>query len=168
MMNSISYVLNANFFLFITLILLFTLMNHPLVLGLFLVFLTLILSIYSILISFNSWNGYILFLMFLGGLLILFLYNISLISTEMFSLKLKFYSILIFFPFILNVSLIKETLSEEVFMLFNNMNTSSLNVFMKVFNISVILFLVFYLFFSLICIINIIYMNKDKGSLWFY
>nr|YP_010181258.1 NADH dehydrogenase subunit 6 [Bactrothrips quadrituberculatus]QVD42815.1 NADH dehydrogenase subunit 6 [Bactrothrips quadrituberculatus] len=163
-----SFFLNFLFFFLLIFIMLFCFMDHPLVMGLFLILLTLVLSIYSIFISFSSWNGYILFLMFLGGLLILFLYNISLISTEMFSLKFSFLFLFFGFIFLCNVSFIKETLSEEVLYFFLLKNTSSLNVLMKFFNMSMILFLVFYLFFSLVCIINVVYMNKDKGSLWMY
>nr|WKV24923.1 NADH dehydrogenase subunit 6 [Hermetia illucens] len=64
-------------------------MKHPLAMGLML----LIQSFFTCLITglmFNSfWYSYILFLVFLGGLLILFIYVTSLASNEMFTFSMK-------------------------------------------------------------------------------
>ena len=155
--------LNSLLIIIVFIFLLYCLINHPLVLGLILIILTILVSFHTIIISYNSWNGYILFLIFLGGLLILFLYNISLISTEIFNIKV---SKGIFFYFVIFLCLnieCKERFNEDTLSLHYTKHVFVFNIFVKNFNISFVLFLVFYLFFCLICIINVIYINK--GSL---
>nr|UPX88587.1 NADH dehydrogenase subunit 6 [Paraleptophlebia submarginata] len=64
--------------------LLFTLMNHPLAMGLILLTQTLAISLLTGLMLDSYWFSYILFLVFLGGMLVLFIYVTSLASNEMF------------------------------------------------------------------------------------
>nr|YP_010146031.1 NADH dehydrogenase subunit 6 [Amphinemura bulla]QQO80918.1 NADH dehydrogenase subunit 6 [Amphinemura bulla] len=65
----------------------FTQMSHPLAMGLMLLLQTVIISILTGLIAQSFWFSYILFLVFLGGLLVLFIYVTSLASNEMFTLS---------------------------------------------------------------------------------
>nr|YP_010463406.1 NADH dehydrogenase subunit 6 [Cryptoperla kawasawai]UUK29382.1 NADH dehydrogenase subunit 6 [Cryptoperla kawasawai] len=65
----------------------FTTMNHPLAMGLMLLLQTLMICLITGLISQSYWFSYILFLVFLGGLLVLFIYVTSLASNEMFNLS---------------------------------------------------------------------------------
>nr|AVN68021.1 NADH dehydrogenase subunit 6 [Tryonicus mackerrasae] len=69
--------------------LLFTQMKNPLAMGLMLLLQTLLMCLMSGFISKSFWFSYILFLVFLGGMLILFIYVISLASNEMFYLSMK-------------------------------------------------------------------------------
>nr|UPX88366.1 NADH dehydrogenase subunit 6 [Leptogaster cylindrica] len=62
---------------------------HPLALGLMLLCQTLIISLMSGVIAKTFWFSYILFLIFLGGMLVLFIYVTSLASNEMFSFSMK-------------------------------------------------------------------------------
>nr|AMP43752.1 NADH dehydrogenase subunit 6 [Leptogaster longicauda] len=62
---------------------------HPLALGLMLLCQTLIISLLSGMISKTFWFSYILFLIFLGGMLVLFIYVTSLASNEMFTFSMK-------------------------------------------------------------------------------
>nr|QBP33893.1 NADH dehydrogenase subunit 6 [Klapopteryx armillata] len=73
----------------------FTQMNHPLAMGLMLLIQTLIICLATGLMASNFWFSYVLFLVFLGGLLVLFIYVTSLASNEMFSLSSKMMIILI-------------------------------------------------------------------------
>nr|UDF83714.1 NADH dehydrogenase subunit 6 [Allognosta vagans] len=100
-------------------------MNHPLAMGLML----LIQSLLTCLITgmmFNSfWFSYILFLIFLGGMMILFIYVTSLASNEMFSFSFK----LFFYMFMLMIfTLIILFFMDKMFMLsiFNNDNMNKL------------------------------------------
>nr|YP_009630610.1 NADH dehydrogenase subunit 6 [Neonemura barrosi]QBR55130.1 NADH dehydrogenase subunit 6 [Neonemura barrosi] len=67
----------------------FTQITHPLAMGLALLVQTLIISIMTGMMSQSFWFSYILFLVFLGGLLVLFIYVTSLASNEMFSMSVK-------------------------------------------------------------------------------
>lgn len=63
--------------------------------GIVLVIQTLIISIIIGLISKTFWFSYILFLIFLGGILILFIYITSLASNELFFFSIKYFFIII-------------------------------------------------------------------------
>nr|YP_010925948.1 NADH dehydrogenase subunit 6 [Thelaira chrysopruinosa]WKF19269.1 NADH dehydrogenase subunit 6 [Thelaira chrysopruinosa] len=78
--------------------LIFLSMKHPLAMGLTLLIQTLLVCLLTGMISKSFWFSYILFLMFVGGMLVLFIYMTSLASNEMFSFstKLMFILLLIF------------------------------------------------------------------------
>nr|YP_009536192.1 NADH dehydrogenase subunit 6 [Exorista civilis]AYM35223.1 NADH dehydrogenase subunit 6 [Exorista civilis] len=67
----------------------FLFMKHPLAMGLTLLIQTLLISMMSGLMTKTFWFSYILFLVFIGGMLVLFIYMTSLASNEMFSLSIK-------------------------------------------------------------------------------
>nr|WDA93942.1 NADH dehydrogenase subunit 6 [Neorhodesiella sp.] len=69
--------------------LIFMQMSHPLAMGLTLLIQTVFISIMTGLITKTFWFSYILFLIFLGGMLVLFIYVTSLASNEMFSFSMK-------------------------------------------------------------------------------
>nr|YP_009919036.1 NADH dehydrogenase subunit 6 [Hylemya vagans]QMP96629.1 NADH dehydrogenase subunit 6 [Hylemya vagans] len=73
-------------------------MKHPLAMGLILLIQTMMVCLTSGLMTKSFWFSYILFLVFLGGMLVLFIYITSLASNEMFSfsIKLLFTSLMIF------------------------------------------------------------------------
>nr|YP_009558811.1 NADH dehydrogenase subunit 6 [Metaplax longipes]QBA83260.1 NADH dehydrogenase subunit 6 [Metaplax longipes] len=64
---------------------LFTQLSHPLAMGLTLLIQTVLISLSVGLYNFSFWFSYILFLVFLGGMLVLFIYVSSLASNESFS-----------------------------------------------------------------------------------
>nr|YP_009990233.1 NADH dehydrogenase subunit 6 [Panulirus longipes]QNN01848.1 NADH dehydrogenase subunit 6 [Panulirus longipes] len=66
----------------------FTRLTHPLSAGIMLLIQTTLISISSGMISPSFWFSYILFLIFLGGMLVLFIYVASLASNESFKLSL--------------------------------------------------------------------------------
>nr|QVM79202.1 NADH dehydrogenase subunit 6 [Tsivoka simplicicollis] len=81
---------------------LFLFLNHPLSFGLTLLIQTFIVSMITGLMNFNFWFSYILFLVMVGGMLILFIYMTSIASNE----KFKFSSMI----FLMVLSLLSLTL----------------------------------------------------------
>nr|YP_010835960.1 NADH dehydrogenase subunit 6 [Rhopalopsole subnigra]WGC89479.1 NADH dehydrogenase subunit 6 [Rhopalopsole subnigra] len=69
--------------------LMFTRMSHPLAMGLMLLIQTLFICLLTGTLSQSFWFSYILFLVFIGGLLVLFIYMTSLASNEMFTMSVS-------------------------------------------------------------------------------
>lgn len=67
----------------------FTLIKHPLSIGLTLLLQTLLICTIRGIIAKTFWFSYVLFLIFLGGMLVLFIYVTSLASNEIFNFSLK-------------------------------------------------------------------------------
>nr|UJI65684.1 NADH dehydrogenase subunit 6 [Basilia ansifera] len=139
---------------------LFLLIKHPLSLSLILMIQTFIISIISGMINKNFWFSYILFLIFIGALLILFIYITSLASNEIFNFSYKM--IILFFIFMALLSKIPNFFSWKfsnsdmnTYMYYNIMNNTE---FIMLFNFptNLISFLIMlYLLFTLISIIKI-------------
>nr|YP_009695397.1 NADH dehydrogenase subunit 6 [Pyrocoelia praetexta]QEJ81627.1 NADH dehydrogenase subunit 6 [Pyrocoelia praetexta] len=62
----------------------FLFMQHPMSMGLILLMQTILVSMSTSIMGINSWLSYILFLVMVGGMLILFTYMTSVASNEMF------------------------------------------------------------------------------------
>uniref|UniRef100_UPI0030FEC31B NADH dehydrogenase subunit 6 n=1 Tax=Neopanorpa brisi TaxID=3135612 RepID=UPI0030FEC31B len=149
--------------------LIFTQMKHPLAMGLILLIQTLIISLTMGLISNTYWFSYILFLVFLGGMLVLFIYMTSLASNEMFSMSFKlitcFFSLLFLMMFIiiiLDKNLILSSFSNfdmnnfmESFMLKTNENSLNLTKLYNQPTSMITLMLINYLLLTLIVIVKI-------------
>nr|YP_003359202.1 NADH dehydrogenase subunit 6 [Ognevia longipennis]ACF71051.1 NADH dehydrogenase subunit 6 [Ognevia longipennis] len=71
-------------------------LNHPMSMMMFIIFQTFLIGLMSGTIMESFWLSYILFLMYLGGMLVLFIYVTSIASNEMFKLK----SMILIFSFI--------------------------------------------------------------------
>nr|AUQ23318.1 NADH dehydrogenase subunit 6 [Pachyrhinus yasumatsui] len=67
-----------------TLSLIFLFINHPLSLGLILLVQTVIIALISGILNLDFWFSYILFLIMIGGMLVLFIYMTSIASDEKF------------------------------------------------------------------------------------
>nr|UAJ48134.1 NADH dehydrogenase subunit 6 [Cybister japonicus] len=74
----------------------FLLLNHPMSMGLILLIQTIIIAIMTGMMSYSFWFSYIIFLIMIGGMLILFIYMTSLASNEMFKFSKYILFILIF------------------------------------------------------------------------
>nr|QNE85738.1 NADH dehydrogenase subunit 6 [Tomosvaryella palliditarsis] len=108
---------------------LFMQMNHPLAMGLTLLIQTLMICLLTGMMTKSFWFSYILFLIFLGGMLVLFIYVTSLASNEMFSLSIKSTITLItmFIMFIILFGLINKNMLNYNF--YNNeMNMLNLKI----------------------------------------
>nr|YP_009379008.1 NADH dehydrogenase subunit 6 [Pachycerina decemlineata]ARI44222.1 NADH dehydrogenase subunit 6 [Pachycerina decemlineata] len=105
----------------------FVQMNHPLAMGLMLLIQTVCICLITGLINKSFWFSYILFLIFLGGMLVLFIYVTSLASNEMFSLSLKLaMNSLILFAILMIISLIMDKSMVSPFLQNNEMESVSL------------------------------------------
>nr|WKU84140.1 NADH dehydrogenase subunit 6 [Senaspis dentipes] len=94
-------------------------MNHPLTMGLMLLTQTILVCCITGLMSKSFWFSYILFLIFIGGMLVLFIYMTSLASNEMFSLSMKMITISIISLLILMIMIF---FMDKMLLTYNLMN----------------------------------------------
>nr|YP_010411401.1 NADH dehydrogenase subunit 6 [Malenka flexura]URN73047.1 NADH dehydrogenase subunit 6 [Malenka flexura] len=151
----------------------FTQMTHPLAMGLMLLVQTVLISILTGMMTQSFWFSYILFLVFLGGLLVLFIYVTSLASNEMFSL-----STTTMIPLILGTGILTAILLilDSSFMAAGAYNSEGLTIFNNLFyheesstsltklyngpTSLITLTLVLYLFLTLIAVVKITKINQ--------
>nr|YP_010946918.1 NADH dehydrogenase subunit 6 [Salganea raggei]WGO57675.1 NADH dehydrogenase subunit 6 [Salganea raggei] len=145
----------------------FTQMNHPLAMGLILLIQTTLISIITGLFMQSFWFSYILFLIFLGGMLVLFIYVTSLASNEMFILSTKLMLLLLMLmpPMIIYLESKFNLNNQETFMfiIINNITTLPL---LKLYNYPtgiMTIMMVLYLLITLLVVIKIT--NIFKGPL---
>lgn len=136
--------------------------------GLTLLFQTVFIRIITGLITKTFWFSYILFLIFLGGILVLFIYVTSLASNEIFSISIKsflfrsiFIIIIIFITYIfidqiiLSINIFNEEISSLNNNIFSIENSLRLN---KLYNFPtnyITILLINYLLITLIAIVKI-------------
>nr|ATR80948.1 NADH dehydrogenase subunit 6 [Cricula trifenestrata] len=142
---------------------------HPLSMGLMILIQTLLTCILSGIMIKTYWFSYILFLTFLGGLLVLFLYVSSIASNELFTFNLKMKIFIMFsllFLFILsyynlynlkwlNLSNNNSEMNNFFPIMFLNENKINLN---KLYNNQTFLLtylLIIYLFITLVAMVKI-------------
>nr|YP_010454052.1 NADH dehydrogenase subunit 6 [Euprymna berryi]QXJ42029.1 NADH dehydrogenase subunit 6 [Euprymna berryi] len=135
---------------------------QPLSLGFMLMNMVFIVSVLVSMIIF-SWYGYLLFLVYVGGMLVMFMYVISLIPNFIFlSGKVFFYFFSIFFSFMLmNFFMLKdmvEVINKDMNMInYDNLSMGSSSVIMMYDNFLCYLLLGFILLFVLISVVKICY-----------
>nr|YP_010946658.1 NADH dehydrogenase subunit 6 [Margattea bisignata]WGO57376.1 NADH dehydrogenase subunit 6 [Margattea bisignata] len=142
--------------------------NHPMIMGLILLLQTILIMLITGMMSQTFWFSYILFLIFIGGMLILFIYVTSLASNEMASLSKKTMLTMLTFTviMILTMSFIKLYLNSQDNSTFINFNNPSTNQILKLYNMPthlIIILLGSYLFLSLIAVVKVT--NIFKGPL---
>nr|YP_009255410.1 NADH dehydrogenase subunit 6 [Melanagromyza sojae]ANA56777.1 NADH dehydrogenase subunit 6 [Melanagromyza sojae] len=151
---------------------LFLNMSHPLALGLTLLLQTLNMCIMISMISKSSWFSFILFLILLGGMLVLFMYIVSLAPNEKFSFstKLMFMMIIILSTILMilifsdNMKLMpmfnnKEMMTINNFLSFLPENTLSLN---KLYNPPIYTLTMILIIYLLITLITIVHITKNN------
>nr|YP_009469688.1 NADH dehydrogenase subunit 6 [Atergatis floridus]AVE15419.1 NADH dehydrogenase subunit 6 [Atergatis floridus] len=155
----------------LTLSFLFTRLSHPLSLGATLLLQTVIMSLTVGISTYSFWFSYILFMIFLGGMLVLFIYVASLASNEIFSFSLLTFLAYSMFLLFLSLSflfidpLIVPNFSSIPLSTINN-STSTPFIVSWIYNSPSMwftLFLISYLLLTLIVIVKII--NLFKGPL---
>nr|QKZ95164.1 NADH dehydrogenase subunit 6 [Habrobracon hebetor] len=146
---------------------------HPLTLNIILIFYIIIFTLKMNFLLNSYWYSYILFLLMIGGLMILFMYFTSLMNNELFYFKLEFniYQILkILFLLNLLYFMMKELnylfyfmnmnyfemKKFNLFLYFENINLFK-NLFMD-FSLSLNLYMIMYLFFIMLC--SVLICNK--------
>nr|ASY98312.1 NADH dehydrogenase subunit 6 [Amorphoscelis chinensis] len=150
--------------------LIFMFLNHPLSMGLILFLQAILLSLISGMMSMSFWFSYILLLIYLGGMLVLFLYVTSLASNEMFLYSNMFLLMIFMIPIISTViyfsyfqphSIVPETM-ENIFNIYPDLNTPLLKMYNQPMN-NITLMIASYLFLTLLAVVKLI--NITKGPL---
>nr|QXT45835.1 NADH dehydrogenase subunit 6 [Stenonema femoratum] len=153
---------------------LFLSMNHPLAMGLVLLIQTLMVALLTGVLASSFWFSYILFLVFLGGMLVLFIYVTSLASNEMFSISAKSFLLTgALFTTGLAILLINDPLSwivphysSDTITVFNSSDFSTAPLLIKLYSSPthlLTLLLVIYLFLTLVAVVTIT--NISEGPL---
>nr|UFZ13148.1 NADH dehydrogenase subunit 6 [Ctenochauliodes punctulatus] len=146
----------------------FILTNHPLSMGLILLIQTILICLISGLMMQSFWFSYILFLIMLGGMLVLFIYMTSLASNELFSLSTKMIiinlmtmTILMIMLFMYNTHYINNMNldSSLIYYIMNQENSIELNKLYNFPTMNLTLILINYLFLTLIIVVNITNIN---------
>nr|AYQ18991.1 NADH dehydrogenase subunit 6 [Lampyridae sp. 2 ACP-2013] len=141
----------------------FMLISHPMTMGMTLLMQTILIAMWTGFLSMNFWYSYILFIVMVGGMLILFIYMTSVASNEKFSYS-KTLMMIIMTMMIISILM---TIKDQLFSSMNSMNSEmttfknkflfklSLNKFymhpMMLISISVII----YLLIALIAVVKI-------------
>nr|YP_010147620.1 NADH dehydrogenase subunit 6 [Epiphragma mediale]QQV67806.1 NADH dehydrogenase subunit 6 [Epiphragma mediale] len=160
----LQYIITCSFIISI----LFLMTKHPLAMGITLLAQTFLMCLISSSLSKTSWFSYILFLIFLGGMLVLFIYVTALASNEMFSLSM---SLALFSISFISISLMIMFLTDSMILsnFLNNMEMNSLSTIMNFMEEDIInlnklynfptnmmtLLLINYLFLTLIVVVKI-------------
>lgn len=130
----------------------FILFSHPVTLGITLLIQTVIVTILTLIIFSNSWFSYIIFLILIGGLLILFIYITRIASNEKFKFNLNvFYFFCFFLVSYLIIKKLNFIIKTEFFFQF----LICLTKFIQPIRNLILLFLMIYLFIRLIASVKI-------------
>nr|YP_010570520.1 NADH dehydrogenase subunit 6 [Pyrocoelia analis]UEN67851.1 NADH dehydrogenase subunit 6 [Pyrocoelia analis]UZG66117.1 NADH dehydrogenase subunit 6 [Pyrocoelia analis] len=100
----------------------FLFMEHPMSMGLMLLVQTMLISMMTSIMGINTWFSYILFLIMIGGMLILFTYMTSIASNEMFKHSNKLIISITSLSFSL-IYLLKKN-SFNYYFMFNNIDSA--------------------------------------------
>nr|UKE80174.1 NADH dehydrogenase subunit 6 [Pyrota palpalis] len=138
----------------------FTSLTHPLSLGLILLVQTTIISLVTGSLCINFWFSYILYLIMVGGMLILFIYMTSIASNEKFSFSIKALAPTIVIPCIMLPTMMYFTYDSSIkndMMVFklNNLAISMSKYTLMPANM-ILAFMIIYLFITLIAIVKIV------------
>nr|YP_010593051.1 NADH dehydrogenase subunit 6 [Aparapotamon binchuanense]WAB69718.1 NADH dehydrogenase subunit 6 [Aparapotamon binchuanense] len=148
---------------------LFTQISHPLAMGILLLIQTVVIALSAGLATYSFWFSYTLFLIFLGGMLVLFIYVASLASNEPFA---SFPTLIYMIIFFLSELLILF-MDPILFTSFSNLANSSIKTYSSTAHITswifntpsmyFTFFIISYLLLTLLVVVKII--NLFKGPL---
>nr|YP_011021008.1 NADH dehydrogenase subunit 6 [Minois paupera]WQM20667.1 NADH dehydrogenase subunit 6 [Minois paupera] len=153
--------------IFLTIFMFF--INHPISMGLLILLQTLLICILLGMLINTYWFSYILFLVFLGGLLVLFIYISSIASNELmnFSLINKFNFIIPFVILLISILMknnlnwlnfsMNEDMNNFINMFLFSYNENNINLF-KLYNEQtylLMIMMIIYLFITLIAVVKI-------------
>nr|YP_010585871.1 NADH dehydrogenase subunit 6 [Choristoneura metasequoiacola]UZY20654.1 NADH dehydrogenase subunit 6 [Choristoneura metasequoiacola] len=145
-------------------------LNHPLSMGLMILIQTIFTCLLSGMLINTYWFSYILFLTFLGGLLVLFIYVSSIASNEMFKNNFFFLKIIFIFSIIIfifslyifnNLNLLNYFFNNEMEnflnynMFFNNENKINLSKLYNNQTFLMMMMMIVYLFIALVAVVKI-------------
>nr|YP_009737822.1 NADH dehydrogenase subunit 6 [Mellicta ambigua]QHW07596.1 NADH dehydrogenase subunit 6 [Mellicta ambigua] len=144
-------------------------LNHPFSMGLMILIQTLFLCLLSSMLINTYWFSYILFLVFLGGLLVLFIYVSSIASNELFKISpfnksFIFYLLLMYFfsfYFKNNLFWMNFSFNDEMknffnlFLFFNNEFNFNLSKLYNTQTYMLTMMMIIYLFIALVAVVKI-------------
>nr|UTC33558.1 NADH dehydrogenase subunit 6 [Ostrinia furnacalis] len=146
-------------------------LNHPLSMGFMILIQTLLTCIITSMIMKTYWMSYILFLTFLGGLLVLFIYVSSIASNELFKLSISLKMLLLFNLIIIlmismffnnnlywiNLSINNLEMNNffNMFLFFNNENKINLSKLYNNQTFLMMMMMIIYLFITLVAVVKI-------------
>nr|APX39336.1 NADH dehydrogenase subunit 6 [Longitarsus pratensis] len=141
-------------------------LKHPLSCGLILLAQTILTAIGTGMMQLNFWYSYILFLIMIGGMLVLFIYMTSIASNEKFKFNKNLIYIFMFFLIMLLLLLLIDyyynNLMTNIDMSNYKMKLKNQFSMMKYFNYPnyfIMIMMIIYLFISLIAIVKITKFN---------
>nr|QWB85958.1 NADH dehydrogenase subunit 6 [Philus antennatus] len=153
-----------------TLSITFLFLNHPLSFGLILLMQTLLISLISGLMNQNYWYSYILFLIMVGGMLILFIYMTSIASNEMFKFSFKILALIMVMFLMLSMLMWIESTVLDLSVHNSNMtnqeffnNSTSMSKYFNLPNTLTLYMIIIYLLITLIMVVKIT--NLSHGPL---
>nr|AAX38562.1 NADH dehydrogenase subunit 6 [Pseudosquilla ciliata] len=148
--------------------LIFLNLTHPLAMGMMLLMQTLVICAITALMNYYVWFSYILFLIFLGGMLVLFIYITSLASNEMFQFSFKMillfasivtfstFLMLIMDPLLLDFKMASADMYTYMSSPYNNQMVLISNIYSSN-TMKTTLFMILYLLLTLIVVVKITY-----------
>nr|APX40665.1 NADH dehydrogenase subunit 6 [Mantura chrysanthemi] len=135
-------------------------LKHPLTCGLMLLMQTIMTSLITGMMSYNFWYSYILFLVMVGGMLILFIYMTSIASNEKFKFNNKLSLLLLLILIIMcmlllidNYYLNMNSQNSNIYFMMNN--NISMNKYFNFPNNFIMTMMIIYLFITLIAVVKI-------------
>nr|AXS66267.1 NADH dehydrogenase subunit 6 [Bostrichoidea sp. 2 KM-2017] len=149
----------------------FVMLNHPLSMSLVLLIQTLSITMSSGMMNISFWYSYIMFLIMIGGMLVLFMYMTSIASNEKFkfSKTILMMSILLTLP-VLSISMIMNTDKTHTFNNQESMKfteteliTESMTKFINQPSNMIMYMIIIYLLITLIAVVKIT--NTKMGAL---
>nr|YP_010988546.1 NADH dehydrogenase subunit 6 [Medeopteryx isaanensis]WOR80690.1 NADH dehydrogenase subunit 6 [Medeopteryx isaanensis] len=155
----------------LTMTIMFMFISHPLSMGMILLIQTLLISMWTGSMSMNFWYSYILFIVMVGGMLILFIYMTSVASNEKFSFSKTNFIIIM----TMSMMIIMSMMTDQIYNVMNTMNSDllmyknlisfklSLNKFIMYPMMMMSLTLIIYLLITLIAVSKIT--NIQSGPL---
>nr|QVM79189.1 NADH dehydrogenase subunit 6 [Nepiodes costipennis multicarinatus] len=151
---AVSMLMTSIFFMFI---------KHPLSFGLTLLMQTTLISIFSGMTNYNYWFSYILFLIMVGGMLILFIYMTSIASNEKFKFSSKLTFLFMVFIASTVLFMIFDQIAFNMSMYTNDLinqdsmsnNTKSMTKFVNLPASSNLFLIIIYLLITLIMVVKI-------------
>nr|AWV83403.1 NADH dehydrogenase subunit 6 [Yezoterpnosia vacua] len=137
----------------------FMFMKHPLSMG-FILLMQTIFSSLTCSLNLNSYfTSYMLFLIFVGGMMILFMYMSSIASNEKFYFSMKLMLLNIFMIFLYNMINMINMNNQNMIMLINLYNEHCNYLMNKLYMLpsgNITLLMIIYLLFTLVIVSNII------------
>nr|YP_010757462.1 NADH dehydrogenase subunit 6 [Zahniserius cylindricus]WEU77805.1 NADH dehydrogenase subunit 6 [Zahniserius cylindricus] len=135
-------------------------LKTPMSMGVFLLAQTMVSSILITKMLTTSWISMIFFLMFIGGLMILFMYMSSIASNEKFKTSYKIIILMMILIMMPTEELLSEIQMNEFLLMFMKSETMSINKIYNKKTFSITLFMFMYMLLTMISITSIIKVFK--------